>query len=162
MANEDDFIFLDPPYDFIFSDYGNAEYKDGFTEQDHIKLASLYKQLKCKAIMVISRIPLTEKLYSGMIIDECGKSYAVNIRNRFKSKATHMLISNYGNIANECFPESEFDERKAIFATAFPRTPTKMIPVIELLHTHFSGMEWNSSTQKKFMDLSREENFFDG
>ena len=100
MAKEDDFMFLDPPYDCIFSDYGNAEYKDGFNETNHIALAKAYKQLKCKALMVIGRTPLTEQLYGDMIVDEYGKSYAVNIRNRFKASASHILISNYGNVIN--------------------------------------------------------------
>lgn len=95
MAKEDDFMFLDPPYDCIFSDYGNSEHKDGFNLENHILLADDYKKLKCKALMVIGRTPLTEKLYGDMIIDEYGKSYTVNIRNRFKSSASHILISNY-------------------------------------------------------------------
>jgi DNA adenine methylase len=97
ISNEDDFMFLDPPYDCVFSDYGNLEYKDGFDERNHIELANNYKNLKCKALMVIGRTPLTEKLYGDMIVDEYGKSYAVNIRNRFKSEASHIIISNYGN-----------------------------------------------------------------
>ncbi len=103
MAEEDDFMFLDPPYDCIFSDYGNTEHKDGFNEKNHTELANAYKNLKCKALMVIGRTPLTEKLYGEMIIDEYGKSYAVNIRIRFKSTATHILISNYGNVAQKQF-----------------------------------------------------------
>jgi len=35
MAGKDDFVFLDPPYDCIFSDYGNGGYKDGFGEEEH-------------------------------------------------------------------------------------------------------------------------------
>jgi len=114
MATENDFMFLDPPYDSVFSDYGNSEYKDGFNENDHIELANLYKQLKCKALMVIGRTPLTERLYGEMIVDEYGKSYAVNIRNRFKSEASHILISNYGNVAIENFPQLEFANKLAI------------------------------------------------
>ncbi len=110
MADKDDFIFLDPPYDCVFSDYGNIEYKDGFNERNHIELANQYKQLKCKALMVIGRTPLTEKLYGNMIVDEYGKSYAVNIRNRFKSEASHILISNYGNVAKKHFPQLEFEK----------------------------------------------------
>lgn len=98
MAKIDDFIFLDPPYDCVFSDYGNKEYKDGFNEDSHIELAQNFKNLKCKALMVVSRTPLTEKLYEELIVDEYGKSYAVNIRNRFKSVANHIIISNFGNI----------------------------------------------------------------
>jgi DNA adenine methylase len=99
MATENDFMFLDPPYDCVFSDYGNVEHKDGFSEENHIELAKQYKDLKCKALMVIGKTPLTEKLYRDYIVDEYGKSYAVNIRNRFKSVASHILISNYGNEA---------------------------------------------------------------
>jgi DNA adenine methylase len=110
MAEEDDFMFLDPPYDCVFSDYGNAEYKDGFNEKSHTELANSFKELKCKALMVIGRTPLTEKLYSDMIVDEYGKSYAVNIRNRFKSIATHILISNYGNEEKKHYPKLEFQE----------------------------------------------------
>lgn len=105
MANEDDFMFLDPPYDCIFSDYGNAEYKDGFNEINHAELANNFLNLKCKALMVIGRTPLTEKLYKDLIVDEYGKSYAVNIRNRFKSTASHILLSNYGNEANKKYPK---------------------------------------------------------
>jgi DNA adenine methylase len=110
MAKKDDFMFLDPPYDCIFSDYGNVEHKDGFNEQNHIELAKAFKNLKCKALMVIGRTPLTEKLYGDMIVDEYGKSYAVNIRNRFKSTASHILISNYGNVAKNNFPKLEFSQ----------------------------------------------------
>jgi len=110
MAEENDFMFLDPPYDCVFSDYGNAEHKDGFNERNHIELANNYKRLKCKALMVIGRTPLTEKLYGDMIVHEYGKSYAVNIRNRFKASASHILISNYGNEAKRHFPELEFEK----------------------------------------------------
>lgn len=94
-ATSDDFIFLDPPYDCIFSDYGNEEYKDGFNEENHIVLAERFRKLKCKALLVIGKTTLTEKLYNDWIIDEYQKEYAVNIRNRFKSTATHLLIANY-------------------------------------------------------------------
>lgn len=113
MVEEKDFMFLDPPYDCVFSDYGNAEHKDGFSEKNHIELANSYKNLKCKALMVIGRTPLTEQLYGDMIVDEYGKSYAVNIRNRFKSSASHILISNYGNLAKKHFPELEFKQELA-------------------------------------------------
>jgi DNA adenine methylase len=88
-------MFLDPPYNCIFSDYGNKEYQDGFNDNCHTILAEDFKNLNCKALLVIGRTPLTEKLYGDMIIDEYAKNYTVNIRNRFKSAATHILIANY-------------------------------------------------------------------
>ena len=53
-------------------------------------------------------------------------------------------------------------DSKVIFVTTSPRTPAKMIPEIELLHTHFAGQAWNVDTQRAFMELLREENFFNG
>ena len=90
-----DIVFLDPPYDCVFSDYGNEEYKDGFNEANHRKLAEDFANLPCMALMIIGRTRLTEELYKGYIIDEYKKNYAVNIRNRFKSASTHIVIANY-------------------------------------------------------------------
>jgi len=53
-------------------------------------------------------------------------------------------------------------DSKVIFVTTSPRTPAKMIPEIELLHTHFAGQQWNNETQIAFMELLKEENFFNG
>jgi DNA adenine methylase len=95
MCADNDFVFLDPPYDCAFSDYGNVEYKDGFNEDSHRRLAEDFKNFSCKALMVIGKTPLTEELYRQFIVDEYEKSYAVNIRNRFKSEAKHLVIANY-------------------------------------------------------------------
>ena len=40
----DDFVFLDPPYDCIFSDYGNIQYQDGFNEENHRRFAEQYRR----------------------------------------------------------------------------------------------------------------------
>ena len=53
-------------------------------------------------------------------------------------------------------------DSKVIFVTTSPRTPAKMIPEIGLLHAHFAGQRWNTETQRAFMELLREENFFNG
>lgn len=94
-CENDDFVFLDPPYDCVFSDYGNEEFKDGFNEQNHRKLAADFVNLPCKTLMVIGKTPLTESLYKKYIIDEYGKNYAVNIRNRFKATAQHIVVANF-------------------------------------------------------------------
>ena len=94
MCRADDFVFLDPPYDCTFSDYGNREYKEGFTEKEHRRLAEAFYALPCKALLVIGKTQLIEELYGGSIVDEYGKSYAVNIRNRFKSSAQHIIVAN--------------------------------------------------------------------
>ena len=55
MSDKNDFIFLDPPYDSTFSNYGNAtaEKVEGFDKKDHIRLANAFKNLEAKALMVI-------------------------------------------------------------------------------------------------------------
>lgn len=53
-------------------------------------------------------------------------------------------------------------DSKVLFLTTSPRTPEKMIPEIELLVEHFTGDSWNSDTQRAFMDILREEQFFNG
>ena len=96
LSDENDFMFLDPPYDCIFSDYGNNEYRDGFNEDSHRQLANDFYNLGCRAMMVIGATPLTRELYGNNIIAEYGKNYAVNIRNRFQSEAIHIIVTNYG------------------------------------------------------------------
>lgn len=95
MATENDFMFLDPPYDCIFNDYGNIDMMNGFDEIEHERLAKEFQNLKCKALMIIGKTPLTEKLYKKYIRDEYYKNYSVNIKNRFKADSKHLIITNY-------------------------------------------------------------------
>lgn len=95
MTESNDFMFLDPPYDCIFSDYGNQNYRDGFGEDEHRRLANDFRNVSCRTLLVIGKTKLTEELYEGYIVEEYGKTYAVNIRNRFKSDARHMIVTNY-------------------------------------------------------------------
>lgn len=95
MATSDDFMFLDPPYDTVFSEYGNEVFTGDFDEDNHRRLAEDFKNLSCKALMVIGETQLTDELYSGYIRDKYNKNYSVNIRNRFKSSANHLIVTNY-------------------------------------------------------------------
>lgn len=90
-----DFIFMDPPYDTTFSEYGNEAFTGDFGEEEHRRLAEDFKNLDTKAMLVISETPLITELYNSYIFEKYGKSYAVNIRNRFKSEANHLIITNY-------------------------------------------------------------------
>ena len=53
-------------------------------------------------------------------------------------------------------------DSKVVFVTTSPRTPAKMMLEIELLNTHFAGQKSNIDTQRAFMELLKEENFFNG
>lgn len=96
MAEQEDFMFLDPPYDCVFHDYGNRDkLENGFDEAEHRRLAADFRNLSCRALMVIGKTPLTEELYKGYIVDEYYKNYSVNIRNRFHNDSMHLIIKNY-------------------------------------------------------------------
>ncbi len=53
-------------------------------------------------------------------------------------------------------------KNKALFFTTSPRTPSKMIPEIQLLSEHFSGQKWNKGSQIAFIDLLAQSGFFEG
>ncbi len=95
MAGKRDFMFLDPPYDCVFNDYGNIDMMNGFDEAQHRRLAEDFRKLPCRALMVIGKTPLTEELYGEYVHDEYYKNYAVNIRNRFNNDKMHIIAKNY-------------------------------------------------------------------
>lgn len=95
MAQENDFIFLDPPYDCVFNDYGNIDMMNGFDESEHRRLAADFRNLPCRALMIIGKTPLTMELYGNFVFDEYYKNYSVNIRNRFKNDKMHIVVKNY-------------------------------------------------------------------
>jgi DNA adenine methylase len=95
MVEEDDFMFLDPPYDCVFNDYGNIDMMNGFDETEHRRLAADFRNLPCRALMIIGKTPLTEELYGEYIFDEYYKNYAVNIKNRFNNDKMHIVVKNY-------------------------------------------------------------------
>ena len=87
---EKDFAFLDPPYNGVFSNYGTP-----FGEKEHRELAQDFRNLSGKALMVIGKTPLTEELYRGLIKDEYGVKYAIDIKNRMPRNNGHLIITNY-------------------------------------------------------------------
>lgn len=95
LSTNKDFIFLDPPYDTTFSDYGNEMFTGDFGEDEHRRLASDFKNLTTPTLMIIGETNLTRELYSKYIKDIYKKNYSVNIRNRFSSKSNHLIITNY-------------------------------------------------------------------
>lgn len=51
---------------------------------------------------------------------------------------------------------------RVLFLTTSPRTPEKMVPEIRLLIENFEGKKWDKTTQCGFMDILRDEQFFNG
>lgn len=53
-------------------------------------------------------------------------------------------------------------DSKVVFITTSPRTPHKMIPEITLLNEYFGNKKWDKTAQVGFMQLLRDEDFFNG
>ena len=89
--NENDFMFLDPPYDTVFSGY---EGKD-FTRQDQQRLANALKKTKAKFILIIKDTDFIYSLYKKDFNILCfDKTYSYNVRSRNDRAAKHLIITN--------------------------------------------------------------------
>lgn len=91
---ENDFIFLDPPYDSEFSTYA----QNAFTKEDQKRLANyLINDCKAKWMMIIKNTDFIFSLYNkeGVNIRTFNKEYVVSFMNRNDKKVTHLLITNY-------------------------------------------------------------------
>jgi len=90
---DDDFIFVDPPYDSEFSEYDQS----AFTKKDQQRLASLLIPSPAKWMMVIKETPFIRQLYthSAINITAFEKNYAYNVRGRNARGVTHLIIKNY-------------------------------------------------------------------
>ena len=90
---QEDFIFLDPPYDTEFSDYaGNS-----FSQEDQKRLAKFLKNTNSKFFLVIKRTDFIEQLYSDSYfkIKNFEKNYQVNFKNRNNRNVEHLVITNF-------------------------------------------------------------------
>ena len=93
-TTENDFIFLDPPYDTEFSAYDKNE----FIQNDQVRLANyLINEADCKWQLVIKNTDFIHELYekTGVNIKYFDKSYNVSFMNRNDKKTEHLLITNY-------------------------------------------------------------------
>ena len=91
---QQDFIFLDPPYDSEFSTYAQNE----FTMQDQERLASyLVNQCAAKFMVVIKNTPAIRKLYDHPTLNlrAFDKKYLVSFQDRNDKNVEHLIITNY-------------------------------------------------------------------
>jgi len=94
--SEDDFIFLDPPYDSDFSTYA----KNTFNKDDQQRLASfLINDCRAKWMMIIKNTDFIMELYSNqnLTIRSFEKKYMVSFMNRNRKDVQHLMITNYLN-----------------------------------------------------------------
>lgn len=90
---EDDFVFLDPPYDSDFSTYSNND----FDLADQKRLAEYLKNIKSKFMLVIKSTEYINSLYDSdeFYIKSFDKKYLVSFKNRNDKDVEHLIITNY-------------------------------------------------------------------
>ena len=87
-------MFLDPPYDSEFTDYGYCQ----FGKEEQKKLACLFKETKIKCLMVIGKTKFIEELYKDYIVSEYDKKYKFKLyagRIGSEINTKHLIIKNY-------------------------------------------------------------------
>lgn len=92
--SEEDFIFIDPPYDSTFKDYDNRN----FDKEDQIRLKNVLEKIsdKCKWMVVVRSTPFIEELYKDFNITRFDKNYSFHARGTYDEKqSVHMIITNY-------------------------------------------------------------------
>lgn len=91
---ENDFVFVDPPYDTEFSTYA----QNAFTRADQQRLARyLINECRAKWMLIIKNTDFIFGLYDqkDIHISTFDKEYLVSFMNRNNKKVTHLLITNY-------------------------------------------------------------------
>ena len=92
--DQKNFVFLDPPYDSEFTDYGYCN----FGKEEHKKLAECFKNTKNKCLMIIGKTDFIVELYKDYIVEEYSKNYKFKIHSKRVGKeidTMHLVIKNY-------------------------------------------------------------------
>jgi DNA adenine methylase len=87
-------MFLDPPYDSEFTDYGYCT----FGKEEHKKLANCFKTTNIKCLMIIGKTPFIEELYKEYIVADYDKKYRFKLhsgRIGDEINTKHLVIKNY-------------------------------------------------------------------
>lgn len=88
------FMFLDPPYDSEFTDYGYCT----FGKKEHNKLAECFKKTNIRCLMVIGKTDFISELYKDYIVYEYDKKYRFKLhsgRVGDEINTKHLVIKNY-------------------------------------------------------------------
>ena len=93
-----DFVYFDSPYVPVSETANFTDYtKDGFSLEDHKRLAALYRRLSEQGVKVMlsnHNVPLVHELYSGFTIEQVDVRRAIN-RDASKRSGKEVIITNY-------------------------------------------------------------------
>ena len=102
-AKAGDFVFLDSPYVPIKETTFEAYTKEGFLEEDHRRLAQLFRELDargCSVMLTNHNTELIRELYDGFVIDTVSVKRAIN-SDASKRTGEEVIITNYEHGASE-------------------------------------------------------------
>lgn len=91
---KEDFVFVDPPYDTVFSDYNN----DKFIFSDQERLEKALRSLDARVMIVIGQSSAILELYSRgnyWNVESFEKTYLWNVKSRNDGRTRHLVIRNY-------------------------------------------------------------------
>lgn len=95
---DEDFVYFDSPYIPVSETASFTDYtKDGFTYDDHVRLAELYKSLNdkgVKAMLSNHDVDLVYELYDGFKIEQIDVRRNIN-SNAKKRTGKEVIITNY-------------------------------------------------------------------
>jgi len=93
--DENNFMFLDPPYDSVFTDYGYCV----FGKPEHERLAKCFKETKIKCLMIIGKTDFIKDLYKDYIVGEYDKKYKFRLYSGLITADNidniHLIIKNF-------------------------------------------------------------------
>ena len=93
-----DFVYFDSPYVPVSETANFTDYtKDGFSYEDHKRLASLFRELDKRGAMIMlsnHNVPLVHELYDGFQIEEISVRRAIN-SDASKRVGKEVIITNY-------------------------------------------------------------------
>lgn len=93
-----DFVYFDSPYVPVSKTANFTDYtKDGFSYEDHKRLASLFRELDRRGAMIMlsnHNVPLVHELYDGFQIEEISVRRAIN-SDASKRVGKEVIITNY-------------------------------------------------------------------
>lgn len=96
-AKSGDFIFFDPPYDYLKSDTFDSYTKEGFGVEGQKRLAQLFKRLHkkgCYVMLTNHNTPLINELYKDFNIDVVGVKRMIN-SDATNRRGEETIIYNY-------------------------------------------------------------------
>ncbi len=107
-AEEDSFVYLDPPYHFPNRENGFTSYTSkGFSEDEQIRLAQEVRKLSqkgCKILISNSDTPLIRSLYpedEGFFFERITARRLISCNAEGREEITEVLIRNYPSIETE-------------------------------------------------------------